>query len=405
MITSHYVVKNEAGFIRASLASVAPFVERVIVHDTGSTDDTREQVKALQKKLTHIELYESSEDVSVVRQKQVEMTKTPFFLVVDGDEVYTEEGIKRIVQRTTDFPNSCDFMRVMTHWFIDDQMHVISRGGWKDMGRLFRTKGCCVLGKWPFEMHGYGHDERSFLDEKIFLYHYSMVPRERSWRKEAIEKDISEGKCTIIDFNGPQPEVFNLLWGFNPGRSSKDLGSCLGKSFIGCNIVVELGAMFCEKIRWVDARTRVGVEVHRPYLEKRLHVARRDILVINANATKLPELFIDKSIDGILMVDFIEHLPKDEAYTLLQQCEKVARKEIVIWVPEGSHPQIDDPYNMGAEHWQTHKSTWDHKEFIELRYDVAVWKDYHKKPYGLRNAMYCIKQLVPVPEMPEGRQL
>jgi hypothetical protein len=68
---------------------------------------------------------------------------------------------------------------------------------------------------------------------------------------------------------------------------------------------------------------KLGLEVHRPYLERR---RVRDAIPINAWALSLDELFVADSVDLVTMIDVIEHFEKDDAIELLRQSESVARR-------------------------------------------------------------------------------
>lgn len=174
---------------------------------------------------------------------------------------------------------------------------------------------------------------------------------------------------------------------FNPGHACQDVRRCLAECFKDCGVVVELGAGKCDWIRTVPARVKCAIEIHRPSLSGIQPVP--DILCVNYDMRRIPEIFVCNSVDGFLMVDALEHITKAEGRQLLREMESIARKEIVLWVPEGEHPQgaID------GNEWQRHRATWQHAELEALGYDVAVWENYHKKPYGLRNAMFCVKRL------------
>lgn len=90
MITAHYLIKNEERFIRHSIESILPLVTEVIVFDTGSTDDTVRRVKSIQS--NKIKFYQKSSadphDLVHYRNEMIRLTRTEWFMIVDGDEVY-----------------------------------------------------------------------------------------------------------------------------------------------------------------------------------------------------------------------------------------------------------------------------------------------------------------------------
>lgn len=93
------VVKNEDRFIYYAIKSVLPYVENILICDTGSTDKTVEIIKSISDrkiKLTQKNI-SSSEELSLMRQKQIEETETDWFWIVDGDEIYTEKLCREIL--------------------------------------------------------------------------------------------------------------------------------------------------------------------------------------------------------------------------------------------------------------------------------------------------------------------
>jgi glycosyltransferase involved in cell wall biosynthesis len=107
-VTVHTVVKNEDKFIWYALKSVLPFVEKAIIFDTGSTDNTVQIIEELRKEFKNIDFFKHSiskpDDYGGLREKQVKLTKTPWFLVLDGDEIWPEKELLRLLQLTKELP-------------------------------------------------------------------------------------------------------------------------------------------------------------------------------------------------------------------------------------------------------------------------------------------------------------
>lgn len=101
-ITAHMMVKNEDQWVRYSLLSILPYVDTVLVTDTGSTDHTLEAIKSIASPkiiLTETRV-NTPEGVTRIREDQLKNTKTDWFWVVDGDEVYPEETAREVVRAT-----------------------------------------------------------------------------------------------------------------------------------------------------------------------------------------------------------------------------------------------------------------------------------------------------------------
>lgn len=118
------------------------------------------------------------------------------------------------------------------------------------------------------------------------------------------------------------------------------------------------------------------LDAHLPYLEDRA-IKFPGAAFIHSEALKELQRMGDDSFDIALAVDFIEHLEPAEAVQVINRMKRVA-KTVVLFVPEGHHPQSSDGYNMGGDHWQTHRSIWN-AELLEHRgFTVERWVDFHR---------------------------
>ena len=94
-ITAHCLVKNEENFIYYAIKSVITFVDHIIVFDTGSTDKTVAIIQNLAKEYPNKIIFEEKglcdqARHTQLRQEMVDRTKTDWFMILDGDEVWTE---------------------------------------------------------------------------------------------------------------------------------------------------------------------------------------------------------------------------------------------------------------------------------------------------------------------------
>ncbi|MDV4150387.1 glycosyltransferase [Clostridium sp. AL.422] len=106
-ITAHMIVRNEDKWIWFSIMSIINYVDKIIIFDTGSEDKTVEIIKnflinEIYKNKIH---FEEKGEVSKgnfykLRQEQIDMTETKYFMVVDGDEIWFEESMKELLQLT-----------------------------------------------------------------------------------------------------------------------------------------------------------------------------------------------------------------------------------------------------------------------------------------------------------------
>lgn len=196
--TVHMVVKNEDRFIYYVIKSVLPYVGKILTCDTGSTDKTVEIIKSISDKkilLTQKNI-SSPEELSLVRQKQIEETETDWFWIVDGDEIYTEKLCREILDIISTSGDRLEGIVVGRYDLLGDIYNCQSEtvGTYDLFGkkghfalRLINKsdiKGLHVAGKYPLE--GYydesgveliHHDETKYVFTENKLWHAMYLRR------------------------------------------------------------------------------------------------------------------------------------------------------------------------------------------------------------------------------------
>ncbi|MGI5828351.1 MAG: glycosyltransferase [Patescibacteria group bacterium] len=141
-VTVHTVVKNEDRFIWYTLKSVLPYVERALVFDTGSTDKTAQIVKILANEHPNLEFSEfpvkTPNEYGELREKQVQMTNTLWFLVLDGDEIWPEKELLKLLELTKTLPEKTIGVVNRTINCVGDIWHYLpeSFGKYELLGRM-----------------------------------------------------------------------------------------------------------------------------------------------------------------------------------------------------------------------------------------------------------------------------
>ena len=99
-ISAHTIVKNEARWIWYTIMSVIEFVDEYIIFDTGSNDGTNEIIETIDNpKIKYIKCGEVSwSKHTEIRNKMLDISKSDWVWVIDGDEVYPYETAKSIVE-------------------------------------------------------------------------------------------------------------------------------------------------------------------------------------------------------------------------------------------------------------------------------------------------------------------
>ena len=102
-ITVHMVAKNEERWIWYSIMSVIDYVDKMIIFDTGSSDDTVKIINDIllidkyKKKIIFEEKGNISSDAFYhLRQEQIDRTDTDYFFVVDGDEIWYKKALIKL---------------------------------------------------------------------------------------------------------------------------------------------------------------------------------------------------------------------------------------------------------------------------------------------------------------------
>lgn len=151
----------------------------------------------------------------------------------------------------------------------------------------------------------------------------------------------------------------------------------------------------------------VCVEAHGEYVtELRRRFAGTTTLIIQDRVPECLAVLPDGCIDTIFMLDFIEHLDREAGRKTLSECERIARRQVVVFTPLGFMPQDEtgetDGWGFHGNFWQTHRSGWTPDDFDE-RWHVIACHDFHRingkgerlpEPFG---ALWAVLNLADAP--------
>ncbi len=171
-----------------------------------------------------------------------------------------------------------------------------------------------------------------------------------------------------------------------PARSVMDIGCGLRPQ----TIINDPGVLVC-------------VEVHDEYItELRRRFAGTTTLILQGLVPGCLSVLPDRCIDTIMMLDFIEHLDRDAGLEALRECERLARRQVVVFTPLGFMPQDEtgetDGWGLRGTYWQAHRSGWTPHDFDD-RWHVVACRDFHRingkgeelpQPFG---AMWAVLDL------------
>lgn len=137
----------------------------------------------------------------------------------------------------------------------------------------------------------------------------------------------------------------------------------LRRALRGCDTVLDLGCGTESILHLFTGRSRlVGVDRYRPSLERnRSHGTYFGH--VNADILELP--VAPKSVDACVALDVIEHFERSAGEAMMEAMERVARRRVIVFTPNGFLPQAatDNP-------WQLHRSGWTVADFRERGFRV-----------------------------------
>ncbi len=230
--TIHMVVKNEDIFIWYAIQSVLKYSSQILIFDTGSTDNTVQMIKSIRSEKIIFKQKGSIDNKELVklRQEQIDQTKTDWFWVVDGDEIYPKITADEVSKFITNGKDRYEGGVVRRYDLLGDIYHYQS----ETVGEynLFGQKGHLVLrllnkkklpllhlsGIYPNE--GYydqnneaiiDHPRQNFFITGNRLFHAMYLPR--STKGGSLKNTLHRNKVKIEDghpFSASQnfPDVF-----------------------------------------------------------------------------------------------------------------------------------------------------------------------------------------------------
>jgi glycosyltransferase involved in cell wall biosynthesis len=119
------LVRNEEKWIWFALMSVINHVDKILVWDTGSTDKTIEIVKSIKNPKIEFKEYGSvtKETYPQARQAMLKATKADWLFILDGDEIWTDKGIKQVCDEIQEIGDEIESIVVKTINFLGDVYH------------------------------------------------------------------------------------------------------------------------------------------------------------------------------------------------------------------------------------------------------------------------------------------
>jgi hypothetical protein len=132
----------------------------------------------------------------------------------------------------------------------------------------------------------------------------------------------------------------------------------------GCSSCLDIGCGPHSPVRLLRFSRSTGLEAHPPALEE----ARRNRThteVAAVSATELGGKFAAGEFDCCVALDLIEHLTPADGLVLIREMERIARKRVLIFTPNGFLEQRSVDGDL-----QEHLSGWTPEQMRELGFRV-----------------------------------
>lgn len=107
------IIKNEEIFLSSMLRSLRPFVDEIIIVDTGSTDKS---VRIANEFADEVIQLENFPGFSISRNIGIDKATGDWILSLDADEFITPEGILKLRRIADSFPIDDGFFISRTHY-------------------------------------------------------------------------------------------------------------------------------------------------------------------------------------------------------------------------------------------------------------------------------------------------
>jgi glycosyltransferase involved in cell wall biosynthesis len=230
-ITVHTLVKNEDLWIWFAIQSVLPLVDQIIIFDTGSTDKTVDVIKTIKSSKI---IFEEKGEVSRrglvdLRREQIKRTKTDWFLILDGDEIWPKPELEKLLKLADSSSKDtlAIFNRVRNcigdvHHYLPDSSGNYEIAGIKgnlNMRLIRKTPDLTIEGEYPLEAYTDKGDSIQDQAEKIkfadcwylhtsFLKRSSVVKnkvsgsfgRSKIWQKGIKMDDLDLPEVLKLDY-------------------------------------------------------------------------------------------------------------------------------------------------------------------------------------------------------------
>lgn len=197
-LTSHTLIKNEEIWIKRALEAAEPLVNRMLVWDTGSTDKTAALIDSINS--PKIEFTQCGpvdrKGLVKLRNEQIKATKTEWFLLVDGDEIWPQANLIQLIEAIKSAQSETIALVNRTKNCVGDLNHFLPEskgryqiGPWSghlNIRAIKNLPGLTVVGSYPNEAYMINgkklQDQPEHLEFVDTWYYHATHLKRTGWR-------------------------------------------------------------------------------------------------------------------------------------------------------------------------------------------------------------------------------
>ena len=132
----------------------------------------------------------------------------------------------------------------------------------------------------------------------------------------------------------------------------------------GFRTVLDVGCGFPSPLRVLQDSYLVGVDGYRPALDQARESRSHNEFFLK-DVRQIGDLLGSRTFEACVALDVIEHLEKQDGWTMLQNMERLATRRVIIFTPNGFIPQRSQDGDL-----QEHLSGWTVEEMRARGYRV-----------------------------------
>lgn len=137
--------------------------------------------------------------------------------------------------------------------------------------------------------------------------------------------------------------------------------------------VLDIGCGIQQANDEIIAKSILGVDIFDNYLN---HI-KNNINTVKLSMSEL-DRFMDNSYDIVICLDVVEHLDKELALKVIDECKRICRKKAIIYTPsefKDNMSAVDNAWDLGYNEHQKHLCVLSTEDFGIRGYKTKIVTD------------------------------